>query len=67
MISGFLRFVRALFVPSCTVREISSAQLIQALKISPRPQVLLRARTTRGLPGNALSFRLPATVEHTSA
>ena len=54
MIRRFLRFVRALFFPPCTVQEINSAELIRALKMSPRPQALLRARTTRSLPANAL-------------
>ena len=67
MIRRFLRFIRGLFFPSCTVREINSAELIQVLKMNPRPQVLLKARAPRSLPANALSLRLPATVEHTSA
>ena len=54
MIRRFLRFVRALFFPPCTIREINSAELIRALKMNPRPQALLRVRTTRSLPANAL-------------
>jgi len=67
MMRRFFRFVRALFFPSCTIREINSAELIQVLKMSPRPPALLKARPRRTLPANALSLRLPATVEHTSA